>query len=291
MDASRGSTARFGMSGASHCISEKSAEGRGAMNSYGVGIFAGICVMVVLYLYYPQHWPLILLGMVVYAILLWVVAMHAVAEPSRGVVYRLATLHHIAGPGYTFLIPVVDHIQGYLDMRPMLLEIEVPQIRTADNAPVRTNLEVTWRLHPNIRGRVSHPMRATLLMREPERKKVVEETVILMARQIVSSYTIAQITPATAREAASATITEAANEILEPQGVMVDRIFWRGSQYPAALTQAKLTSAIRLEHAESLIATVEALKKRLPDMQPEEFLALQAWLDMFRRSGGTEHSE
>jgi hypothetical protein len=261
------------------------------MNAYRVGLFAGVCVMVVLYLYFPQRWPLILLGMVVYAILLWVVAMRPVAEPMRGVVYRLATLHHIAGPGYVFLFPLFDRIEGYLDMRPSLLEIEVPQIRTADNAPVRTNIEVTWRLHPNTRGRVSHPVRTTLLMREAERKKLVEETVILMARQIVSSYTIAQITPATAREAASATVTEGANEILEPQGIIVDRIFWRGSQYPAALTQAKLASAVRLEHAESLIATVEALKKRLPDMQPEEFLALQAWLDMFRRSGGPDHTE
>jgi SPFH domain/Band 7 family protein len=261
------------------------------MNAYRVGVFAGICAMIVLYLYFPQRWPLLLLGLVVYAVLLWVVAMRPVAEPLRGVVYRLATLNHIAGPGYIFLIPTIDRIEGFLDMRPTLLEVEVPQIRTADNAPVRTNLEVTWRLHPSIRGHVSGPVRATLLMREAERKKLVEETVILMARQIVSSYTIAQITPATAREAASATIAEGANELLEPQGVMVDRIFWRGSQYPAALTQAKLASAVRLEHAESLIATVEALKKRLPDMQPEEFLALQAWLDMFRRSGGPERPE
>ncbi|HEV2239034.1 MAG TPA: hypothetical protein VGR57_20425 [Ktedonobacterales bacterium] len=75
---------------------------------------------------------------------------------------------------------------------------------------------------------------ATLLMREAQRTKLVAETVILMARQIISSYTSAQITPATAREAASATIAASANELLEPQGVLVDRICWRGSQYPAA---------------------------------------------------------
>ena len=36
-------------------------------------------------------------------------------------------------------------------------------------------------------------------MTQVAREKLVEETVILMARQVVGSYTLAQVTPATAR--------------------------------------------------------------------------------------------
>jgi regulator of protease activity HflC (stomatin/prohibitin superfamily) len=267
---------------------DEPAEGGSVVSSYRAAIFAAACVGVVLFLYFPERALVIIAGEVIFSLLLWIIAMRPVAEPLRGVVYRLAALDHVAGPGYIFLIPTLDHIEGYLDMRPKRLEVEVPQIRTADNQPVRTNLDVTWRLHPNIRGKVNSRVRATLLMRDPEREKLVEETVILMARQVVASYTLSQITPATAREAASATVAEAANEILEAQGVQIDRIFWRGSVWPHELTEAKLQTAVRLEHAESLIATVEAIKKRLPDMQPEEFLALQAWLDMFQRGEGPE---
>jgi hypothetical protein len=146
-----------------------------------------------------------------------------------------------------------------------------------------------------VQGRVNAKVKSMILMQEDnehgkvhQRSALVEEVVINMARQVVSSYTQTLVAPAAAREAAAATMMDGANEILETYGLQVDRLFWRGSAFPSKLSEAQLESAIQLEHAESLIKTVEAIRTHLPDMQPEEFLALQAWLDMFRR-GGSGH--
>jgi regulator of protease activity HflC (stomatin/prohibitin superfamily) len=194
----------------------------------------------------------------------------------------------VDGPGFVFLVPTFDKIEGALDMSIQpALKFDVPQVRTADSKPVRVNLEVTWRIHPDVRGRVNSKVKSVILMKTEQRAALVEEVVINMARQVVSSYTQALVAPAAAREAAAATMMDGANEILETYGLQVDRLFWRGSAFPPKLSEAQLESAIQLEHAESLIRTVEAIRTHLPDMQAEEFLALQAWLDMFRRGGGS----
>jgi regulator of protease activity HflC (stomatin/prohibitin superfamily) len=250
-------------------------------------IFAVSCVGVVLFLYYPGRALLIAAVLFLFSLFLWFLTMRPVPEPDRALVYRLALLDHVAGPGYIFLVPGFDHIEGTLDMGPHEKAIEVPQIRAADAQYVRTNLEATWRIHPGVQGRVSDKVRATILMDDAHREKLVEETVIQVARTVVNNYTAEDLRPAAVRENATLTMTEAANEILESYGLQVERIFWRGSPYPGKLSEAKLEGAVRLEEVETLISSVEAVRKRLPDLPPEELLALAAWLDMYRRGGVT----
>jgi regulator of protease activity HflC (stomatin/prohibitin superfamily) len=255
------------------------------MNAFRVIIFVAICVGLVLYLYYPDRLLLILVcDLAAVALVFWI-TLKPVPEPDRAIVYRLATFRHVAGPGYIFLIPTLDRIEGVLDMTPSETKVEVTQVRTYENQYVRTNLEATWRIHPDVRGRVSGKMRSMILMSQQAREKLVEETVMHIARQVVNSYTREQLGPAANREAASATMVEGANEVLQQYGLLIDRIFWRGSPFPARLSEAQLEGSVRLEHAETLIKMVEAVKNRLPEMQPEEFLALQAWLEMFQRGG------
>ncbi len=255
------------------------------MRTYRVIVFAAICVGIVLYLYYPDRLLLIAAGVLLFNLFLWLIAMKAVPEPDRAVVYRLQMLHHIAGPGYVFVVPFLDHIEGSLDMRPRQLHVEVPQIRTGDGQPVRTNLEVTWRIHPDLRGRLGPRARAVVLVDDEHRQKVVEEETIKIARQVVNGYTGKDLGTAAAREAAMATMREGVNEKLFSYGLTVDRVFWRGTGYPAKLAAAKLEGAVRLEHAQTLIAMIEAFKQRLPEMQPEEIMALNAWLDTFSHGG------
>ena len=242
---------------------------------------------VILYLYYPERLVLIVLGVIVVLTLLFFLTLRPVPEPDRAIVYRLAKFHHLDGPGYVFLVPTFDAIMGRLDMSVQpAVKIEVPQVRTADNEQVRTNLEVSWRIHPDVQGRVNAKVKSVILMREEQRQSLVEEVVISMARQVVSSYTVKQLGTAANREAAAATMMDGSNEILEGYGLQVDRVFWRGSPANPKVLEAITETAVAQEHAKSLINTVEAIRAHLPDMQPEEFLALQAWLDMFRRGGG-----
>jgi hypothetical protein len=252
------------------------------VHTYNVTVFVAACVGVVLFLYSPERVWLIVAAEILFSIFLWLLAMRPVHEPDRAVVYRLAQFHHVAGPGRIFLVPTLDHIEGVLDMTPQETgTIEVPQIRTADGESVRTNLEITWRIHPDVQGRVSPKVREMIMMADERRKTLVAETMILTARQIVFSYAAVQLGTTPAREAATAEIMRAGNERLSVSGILVDRVFWRGSVYPMKLTEAKLEGAIRLERTQTLIAMIEAFKKRLPEMQPEEIMALDAWLDTF----------
>jgi regulator of protease activity HflC (stomatin/prohibitin superfamily) len=253
------------------------------VNAFRVMVFVAACVGLVLYLYYPDRlWLILVCDIAALSLVFWI-TLKPVPEPDRAVVYRLAAFHHIAGPGYIFLFPVLDRIEGVLDMTPNETKVEVTQVRTFDNLYVRTNLEVTWRIHPDVRGHVPDKVRSMIHMTQQAREKLVEETVIHIARQVVNSYTREQLGPAANREAASATMVEGANEVLQQSGLLVDRIFWRGSPFPSKLLEAELEGSVRLQHAETLIKMVEAIKNRLPELQPEEFLALQAWLEMFQR--------
>lgn len=255
------------------------------MRTYRALVIAAVIAGIVLFLYFPERALLIALGVVLFSLFLWLLAMKPVPEPDRAVVYRLQMLHHIAGPGYIFITPFLDHIEGSLDMRPRQLNIEVPQIRTGDGSPVRTNLEVTWRFHPHLRGRLPAQAKAVVLVDDTHREKVVEEETIKIARQVVSGYTGKDLGTAAAREAAMATMREGINEKLAGYGLLVDRVFWRGSGYPAKLAMAKLEGAVRLEHARTLIDMIQAFKEKLPEMQPEEIMALNAWLDTFSHGG------
>lgn len=264
------------------------------MRTYNILVFVAACVGAVLFFYATQGPKpnvtgialLIAAVVFLFSILLWFITMRPVDDPDRALVFRLARLDRVDGPGYIFILPGYDRLAGTIDMGPHLHPIEVPQIRTADGQPIRTNLEVTWRISPNVRGRIPERMRAMVLADDKARSSLVEETVIVMARQVIATYTGEQIGPAHVREEASLTIAQAANELLEPSGLFVERIFWRGSGYPAKLSVAKLEGAIRQTEVDTLIESVEKIKKRLPDVPAEELLALAAWLDMYRRGGG-----
>ena len=260
------------------------------MGGYRLITIIVIGLAVLLYLevpYFTQNYVLLVLGVVVVLTLLFFITMRAVAEPDRAVVYRLAKFSHLDGPGFVFLIPTFDKIAGALDMSTQgPIEINVPQIRTIDLEAVKTNLDVTWRIHPDVQGRVTGKVKNMVLMTPARRESLIEEVVINMARQVVSMYTSKQLNSAAVREAAAATMMDGANEILESSGIYVERLFWRGTTPPAKVLEAKVEAMVAKEQAESLIKTVEAIRTHLPDMQPEEFLALQAWLDMFRRGNG-----
>lgn len=257
------------------------------MGTYRAIVIAAVIVGIILYLYFPERALLIAACVLLFALFLWLLSMKAIPEPDRAVVYRLQMLHRIAGPGFVFVAPFLDHIEGLLDMRPRQLNIEVPQIRTGDGQPIRTNLEVTWRIHPELRGRLSARVRAIVLVADEYREKVVEEEAIQIARQVISGYTQKDLGTAAAREAAMATMRDGASERLRSFGLLVDRVFWRGSAYPAKMAAAKLEGAVRMEHAQTLISMIKAFKENLPEMQPEEIMALDAWLDTFGHGGAS----
>lgn len=150
-----------------------------------------------------------------------------VCDPDRAVIYRLATLHRVSGPGYVFVLPFIDRIDMQLDMGEHETEIVIRDGRTADGALVTPRLEATWRVHQDVRGRPSRRVRATLLLPDDRRVKLIDETVISATRSVLSKYTRSDLAHAGARESAMRMVEYTANDALIPCGLMVERVFWR----------------------------------------------------------------
>lgn len=160
--------------------------------------------------------------------LVCVLTLRPVFDPNRAVVYRLATLHRVAGPGYIVVLPWLENVESELDMRERETRVKLADARTGDGALLAPVFEVTWRIHPNVRGRLSPRVRSTVLMPDERRAKLVDEIVSRCARLILAEYGRADLTLAEARESAARSITLDANDSLAARGILVERVFWRG---------------------------------------------------------------
>lgn len=151
-----------------------------------------------------------------------------VFDPNRAVVYRLATLNRIAGPGYIFVLPLLENVESVLDMGERETRVKLADARSCDGAMLAPAFEVTWRISPGVRGRVAPRVRATVLMPEERRAKLVDEVVSRCGRLVLSEYSRAELALAEARESAARTIALDANDALAARGILVERVFWRG---------------------------------------------------------------
>ena len=171
--------------------------------------------------------PIYLLFGVALLVIWLAVTRRPVSDPNRAVIYRLATLHRVSGPGYVFVLPFVDRIESELDMGERECALTPHGGRTADGKRVAPRLEVTWRLDPALRGRLSHAVRTTLNLPDERIAKLVDESVINAARSVLGRYTRTDLTHEDARESATRMIEYTANDALVPRGLRVERVFWR----------------------------------------------------------------
>lgn len=76
------------------------------------------------------------------------------AEYERGIVLRFGRFHRVAGPGITFILPVVDVIYARIDTRVINSQIIAEKTLTSDTTPIDVNAVIFWR--------VADPRRAAL---------------------------------------------------------------------------------------------------------------------------------
>lgn len=169
----------------------------------------------------------LLAGLSIVAVMACIVTLRPVFDPNRAIIFRLATLHRVAGPGYVFVLPLLDHVETELDMGERESRLALIDGRTADGGKLSPRLEVTWRIHPHVRGKPSAQIRAMLLLPEERRAKLVDEVVLGATRRVISDYTLPDLTHAGARESAMTTVAFLANDELALRGLLVERVFWR----------------------------------------------------------------
>ncbi len=256
------------------------------MNTYRILCFIALCICLVFIFYYPWTVFFLLPLWVAFILLLWKVAMVAVSEPKRAVIFRMEVFHHIARSGYIFLLPGFDRIEREISIAEEMLELRVPQFVTADGQRPNCNLEIAWKIRNDVEGRVNDKVREMALMTEEHRQKLVEQTVIRMARELALSYVVDQLKDNRIREGFCTTVVQASNEILNSHGLTVERIFWRGSFTPPPVLDAQVQGMVAEEEVKAMVKMIKTIRADLGDnVSAEDLYAMHEFIKMMRKGG------
>ena len=259
-------------------------EGATGMDSFSRALALGTpAIVVVLMIMFPalSFW-ILLLALILTGIALKA-GLHNVPEPDRAIIYRFGQMHRLGPSGMVFLVPGVDEmLHEKVDMRPVSQEFVVMQISTGDGDAVYLNLELTWQLRSDIHY-IDANMKQTFLRTTDQRKKMIEHTVSVVARNVLLNYTGAHLNRADIRENITEVLRSVVNELLMPYGMVLDTVFWKGSSQSDDYLKNKLAMKIAHERVEAIIKDVQMVRERLPDVSPSEFLAQQAYIDLLRR--------
>jgi regulator of protease activity HflC (stomatin/prohibitin superfamily) len=82
--------------------------------------------------------------LVILAGILFVSAIHKLDEWERAIVLRLGRFHKVKGPGLFFLIPLVDRLAQYLDIRIRVTDFSAQETLTGDSVPVNVDAFAFW---------------------------------------------------------------------------------------------------------------------------------------------------
>ncbi len=256
------------------------------MTTYRICCFVALCICLVFIFYYPWTVFFLLPLWVAFILALWKVAMVAVSEPKRAVIFRLEVFHHIARSGYIFLMPGLDRIEREISIAEEMLEMKVPQFVTADGQKPTCNLEIAWKIRNDVEGRVGDKVREMTLMTDEHRKKLVEQTVIRMARELALSYVTDQLKDNRIREGFCTTVAQAANEMLNSHGLVIERIFWRGSFTPTPVVDAQVQGMVAEEELKSMVKMIKTIREDLGEnVSAEDLYTMHEFIKMMRKGG------
>jgi hypothetical protein len=76
----------------------------------------------------------------------WLVstAVNVAAEWERGIVLRMGKFHRVRGPGFFFIIPLMESIPRWIDHRIRITNLRADQTLTQDTVPVVVDTVVFW---------------------------------------------------------------------------------------------------------------------------------------------------
>ncbi len=251
-------------------------------SSYRTVLIALGCAAIALALLAPRALPLIAVGWAVALPLSWLACMRRIAEPYRPIVSRLGMMHRLGPPGFAFVIPLIEQISQRVSVMPHMQQFVVHQIASSDGNTMYMNLELTWRVRPDITT-IDDALRQALLKTDEQLNLMIEQTVSVVARQLVLSFAPDHLKRADTRESVTEILRSAVNEMLTPHGLMIDTVFWRGSVPAADLIKERLAISISHERVEGLIRDITLMQERLPGMQADQIMLYQTWLDLLRR--------
>lgn len=166
--------------------------------------------------------------MVITFLLAWFVASGIkVANPwDRAVVLRLGSFHSLKGPGIFFIIPIVDTIPYWIDMRVITTSFKAEKTLTKDTVPVDVDAVLFWK--------VLDAKKAALEV--AEYRSAIQWAAQTALRDVIGKTVLSEMLEG--RDKISAILQQIIDERTEPWGIKVNSVEVKDVLIPSALEDA-----------------------------------------------------
>jgi|GEM_PF-2876748 len=250
-----------------------------SLRNYCIALFS---VFVVLAVFFPDKIGFIAVAGIIVFFVSYRLSIHIIKEPLRPIIFRWGQIYRLGPSGWIFLLPTVETMAECVDMSPHSHEFTVINIHDTGGSSVYLNVEIFWRLRSTI-DMIDEPIKLMLLKSDTDRIRLVEQAISVVARQLVLSYRPDQIGRADIRQEFTYHLCTAVNEYLFVHGLMVESLFWRGSNTHEDINKAKREITISHEQVGGLLADMQLIQEKMPNISPEQLLAYKAYLELIRR--------
>lgn len=195
----------------------------------------------------PMAYPWLLTGPAIVLALIVLLSLRIALQWDRGVVLRLGRFHRLSGPGVFWLIPIIDRVVRYVDMRVRATDFQAESTLTRDTVPVNVDAICFWLIWD--------AKKSVLEVESFYRAIVLSAQTAL--RDTIGRHTLAEML--TEREQLGKALQEVMDAKTNPWGITVQSVEIRDVIIPQALEDAmsKQAQAERERQARIILGTAE----------------------------------
>ncbi len=172
----------------------------------------------------------ILIALAVVAVILAASAIRIVQEYERGVIFRLGRLVGARGPGFFFIIPIMERMQK-VDLRIITMDVPAQEVITKDNVTVKVNAVLYFQ--------VSDP--EAVVVRVLDFVRATSQIAQTTLRNVVGQSELDEILAE--RERINMRLQQIIDEATEPWGVKVTTVEVKDIELPQGMQRAMARQA------------------------------------------------
>jgi uncharacterized membrane protein YqiK len=227
-----------------HAARESRRAGTYLLNLVAAGLVLGAAAAAQYFLGRSDPW---ITGVAVAVALVLLLALRISLQWDRAVVLRLGRFYALKGPGVFWLVPFIDRVTRYVDMRIRATEFYSESTLTKDTVPVNVDAIIFWM--------VWDAQKAVLEVENYYRAIVLSAQTAL--RDTIGTHTLAEML--TQRESLGKELQEHLDRKTSPWGITVQSVEIRDVIIPQGLEDAmsKQAQAERERQARIILGTAE----------------------------------
>ncbi|MXV14038.1 slipin family protein [Hufsiella ginkgonis] len=166
-------------------------------------------------------------------------------EYERAIVFRLGRYSSVKGPGWYWIIPLVDR-QRTIDMRTRTVDLEQQETITKDSVTIKVNA-VLW-------FRVTDPKRA--IIEVDNYKMAVYQFSVTALRNIIGQHELDEVLKS--REKINSTLQKMVDAATEPWGIKIEMVEMKDVEIPTSMQRAMAREAEAVREKRARIIKAEA---------------------------------